>query len=261
MITAIRSALFTAAFFSATAIMAIVGIPVFVFFSQRRAVGYTQAWARVSLFLLRVLAGIRVKVRGRENIPAGAALIAAKHLSAFETFALLPLLAFPTMVMKIELLRIPLFGQFSVACGMIMVDRAKGGAALRDMIHRGREEAAKGRQIVIFPEGTRRPPGAPPAYQSGVALLYKGLDLPVVPLALNSGLFWPRRSFLKYPGTIIVEFLPPIEPGLDSKAFLARLQMAIESASDRLLIEAARTSPEPPLPPPARERLAELGED
>ena len=121
------------------------------------------------------------------------------------------------MVMKIELLRIPLFGQFSVACGMIMVDRAKGGAALRDMIHRGREEAAKSRQIVIFPEGTRRPPGAPPAYQSGIALLYKGLDLPVVPLALNSGLFWPRRSFLKYPGTIIIEFLPPIEPGLESR--------------------------------------------
>jgi 1-acyl-sn-glycerol-3-phosphate acyltransferase len=107
MVTAIRSALFTPAFFAATAIMAIAGIPVFLFLSQRRAIGYTKAWASVSLFLLRVLAGIRVEVRGRENIPAGAALIAAKHQSAFETFALLPLLAFPTMVMKIELLRIP----------------------------------------------------------------------------------------------------------------------------------------------------------
>ena len=126
------------------------------------------------------------------------------------------------------------------------------------MIHRGREEAAKGRPIVIFPEGTRRPPGAPPAYQSGVALLYKGLDLPVVPLALNSGLYWPRRSFLKYPGTIIVEFLPPIEPGLDSKAFLSRLQSAIESGSDRLLVEATVARPQPPLPPQAVERLAEL---
>ena len=258
MVTAIRSALFTPAFFAATAIMAIAGIPVFLFLSQRRAIGYTQAWASVSLFLLRVLAGIRVEVRGRENIPAGAALIAAKHQSAFETFALLPLLAFPTMVMKIELLRIPLFGQFSLACGMIMVDRARGGAALRELVHRGREEAGKGRQIVIFPEGTRRPPGAPPAYQTGVALLYKGLDLPVVPVALNSGLFWPRRSFLKYPGIVIVEFLPPIEGGLDSKAFLARLQSAIEFASDRLLVEAASARSPPPLPPEARERLAEL---
>ena len=198
------------------------------------------------------------KFAGASTSPPARRLIAAKHQSAFETFALLPLLAFPTMVMKVELRRIPLFGQFSVAAGMILVDRAKGGAALRDMIHRGREEAAKGRQIVIFPEGTRRPPGAPPAYQSGVALLYKGLDLPVVPLALNSGLYWPRRSFLKYPGTMIVEFLPPIEPGLDSKTFLGRLETAIESGSDRLLVEAARTRPQPPLPPPARERLAEL---
>ena len=100
---------------------------------------------------------------------------------------------------------------------MIEVDRAKGGTALRDMVHRGREEAAKGRQIVIFPEGTRRPPGAEPAYQPGIALLYKGLGLPTVPVALNSGLYWPRRSFLKYPGTIVIEFLPPIEPGLDSR--------------------------------------------
>lgn len=258
-ITTVRSALFTGAFFATTAVMSIIGAPVFLFFPQPIGVGYTQLWGRVSLFLLRVLAGVRVEVRGLEHLPAGPALIAAKHQSAFETFALLPLLVCPTMVMKIELLKIPLFGAYSRMTGMILVDRTKGGVALRDMVQRGREETAKGRQIVIFPEGTRRPPGAPPAYQPGVAMLYKGLGIPTVPVALNSGLFWPRRSFRKYPGTIVVEFLPPIEPGLDSKAFLKRMETAIEATGDRLLAEAADGPTPPPLPAEARARLAAMG--
>lgn len=256
MLTAIRSALFTAAFFLVTAAMSIVGAPVFLFGSERRAVGYTQLWGRVCLFLLRALVGIRVEVRGREHIPTGAALVAAKHQSAFETFALLPLLPFPAMVMKAELGRIPLFGSYSRTCGMILVDRRKGATALREMAAQAKSEAAKGRQVVIFPEGTRRTPGAPPAYQPGVALLYKGLGLPCVPVALNSGLFWPRRSFRKYPGTIVVEFLPPLPAGRDSKAFLTALEDAIEGASDRLLRESAAAAPPPPLPPEAIERLA-----
>jgi 1-acyl-sn-glycerol-3-phosphate acyltransferase len=255
-VNAIRSALFTAAFFVTTAVMSVVGAPIFLFGSERRAVGYTQLWGRVCLVLLRAVVGIRVEVRGREHVPAGAALVAAKHQSAFETFALLPLLSFPAMVMKAELGRIPLFGAYSRTCGMILVDRRKGATALREMAAQAKREAAKNRQVVIFPEGTRRVPGAPPAYQPGVALLYKGLGLPCVPVALNSGLFWPRRSFRKYPGTIVVEFLPPIPPGLASKTFLADLEAAIEGASDRLLRESAAAVPPPPLPPEARDRLA-----
>ena len=259
MLTWFRSALFNVAFFLATTIMAIVGAPLLLIASERLAIGYARLWARTGLFLLRVLAGIRLEVRGRDNIPHGAALVAAKHQSAFETFALFPVLPAPTLVMKSELRRIPLFGRFTEIAGMIEVDRAKGSTALRDMVHRCREEVAKGRQIVIFPEGTRRPPGAAPAYQPGIALLYKGLDLPTVPVALNSGLYWPRRSFLKYPGTIVIEFLPPVEPGLNSRTFLARLETAIETASDRLLAEAARSPRAPPLPPQAVARLAEIG--
>lgn len=259
MLTWLRSALFTGAFFLTTTIMAIVGAPLLLIASERLAIGYARLWARTILFLLRALAGIRVEVRGRANIPLGAALVAAKHQSAFETLALFPILPAPTLVMKSELRRIPLFGRFAEIAGMIEVDRAKGSTALRDMVHRCREEAAKGRQIVIFPEGTRRPPGAEPAYQPGIALLYKGLGLPTVPVALNSGLYWPRRSFLKYPGTIVIEFLPPVESGLDSRAFLARLEAAIEAASDRLLVEAAGSSRAPPLPPQAVARLAEIG--
>lgn len=259
MLNAIRSALFAAAFFLTTAVMSIVGAPVFLLGSEQRAVGYIQLWGRICLFLLRALVGIRVEVRGREHVPAGAALVAAKHQSAFETFALLPLLTFPAMVMKAELGRIPLFGAYSRTCGMILVDRRKGATALREMAAQAKREAAKGRQVVIFPEGTRRTPGAPPAYQPGVALLYKSLGLACVPVALNSGLFWPRRSFRKYPGTIVVEFLPPIPPGRDSKAFLAELEATIEGASDSLLRESAAAVPHPPLPPEARERLARTG--
>jgi 1-acyl-sn-glycerol-3-phosphate acyltransferase len=132
----------------------------------------------------------------------------------------------------------PIFGAYTIKTGMIHVDREGKTAALRALSERAREEAAKGRQIIIFPEGTRRPPGAPPAYQTGIALLYRSLNVPVVPVAVNSGVYWPRRKFLRYPGTIVIEFLPPIPPGLDSRAFLARLQAAIETAADRLLAEA-----------------------
>jgi 1-acyl-sn-glycerol-3-phosphate acyltransferase len=259
MLTWLRSALFTGAFFLTTTVMAVVGAPLLLFASERLAVGYARLWARIALFLLRALAGIRVEVRGHGNIPRGAALVAAKHQSAFETFALFPILPAPTLVMKSELRRIPLFGRFTEIAGMIEVDRAKGSTALRDMVQRCREEAEKGRQIVIFPEGTRRPPGAEPAYQPGIALLYKSLGLPTIPVALNSGLYWPRRSFLKYSGTIVIEFLPPLEPGLDSRTFLARLETAIETASDRLLAEAARAPGAPPMPPLAETRLAEIG--
>lgn len=259
MLTWLRSALFTVAFFVVTTIMAVLGAPLLLAASERLAMGYARLWSRVVLFLLRVLAGVRVEIRGSANIPHGGALVAAKHQSAFETFALFPILPAPTLVMKSELRRIPLFGRFAKIAGMIEVDRAKGSTALRDMVHRCREEAAKSRQIVIFPEGTRRPPGAGPAYQPGIALLYKGLGLPTVPVALNSGLYWPRRSFRKYPGTIVIEFLPPIEPGLDSRSFLARLEAVIEPASDRLLAEAARSPRAPPLPPQAEARLAEIG--
>ena len=128
---------------------------------------------------------------------------------------------------------------------MIHVDREGKTAALRALAERARQEIAKGREIIMFPEGTRRAAGATPDYQSGIALLYRTLSVPVVPVALNSGLYWPRRQFLHYPGTIVVEFLPPIPPGLDSRTFLTKLQTSIETASARLLAE-GRAAPAKP---------------
>ena len=161
---------------------------------------------------------------------------------------MVPILPNPTYVMKEELRRIPVFGAYTVKAGMIHVDRKGQTAALRAMAERARQEIAKGRQVIVFPEGTRRPPAAPPDYQTGIALLYKKLDVPVIPAALNSGLYWPRRKLTHYPGTIVLEFLPPIPPGLDSRSFLARLESTIEAATNRLTAEAAASSPAPPMP-------------
>ena len=194
--------------------------------------------ARTELWLLKMIVGTKLEVRGREKLPKGACLVASKHQSAWETFALIPLFRDPAYLMKRELFWIPFHGWFSYKFKMIPVDRDKGPAALRRMLAEAKIRAAAGREIIIFPEGTRRAPGAPPDYKTGVFLLYEALQIPCVPVALNSGLFWPRRSFKRYPGTIIVEFLDPIPPGLSKREFLPRLQGAIETASNRLIAEA-----------------------
>ncbi len=233
----IRSILFNVAFYLVTAVMLVGSLPIFVFGSQAAGMGVVRRWASVVLYLHEQIAGVRMEIRGREYMPSGAALVASKHQSSFETIALFPLLSNMTIVMKQSIRRLPLFGPYTVKTGMIHVDRDGGAAALRALSARAREEIAKNREIVVFPEGTRRAVDAPPDYQGGVGLLYRSLNVPVVPVALNSGLYWPRRSLLHYPGTVVIEFLPPIPPGLETRTFLARLQDTIETASNRLAAE------------------------
>jgi 1-acyl-sn-glycerol-3-phosphate acyltransferase len=233
----LRSLLFNVAFYAVTAVMLVATLPLFFILPQAFGMGVVRTWAKVTVYLYRVLTGVKIEIRGKENIPRGGCLVASKHQSAFETFALIPLLSNPTIVMKRAMRYFPIFGQYTMKTGMIHVDREGKTAALRALADRAREEIANHREIIIFPEGTRRPPGAEPAYQTGIALLYRSLDVPVIPVAVNSGLFWPRRKFLRYRGTLVIEFLPAIPPGLDSRAFLTRLQSAIETASDRLLTE------------------------
>jgi 1-acyl-sn-glycerol-3-phosphate acyltransferase len=195
------------------------------------------AHGRATVWLLRVICDTRMEVRGQENLLPGPVIVAAKHQAAWDTFALIPLMRDPALVMKAELLSIPLYGLFCRKFELIPIKRELGASALREMLREARKRAAQGREIVIFPEGTRRPPGAEPDYKPGVAVLYKDLNVPVCPLALNSGLFWPRHSILRYPGTIVAEFLEPIPPGLPRQEFMKRLENAIESASDRLIAE------------------------
>jgi 1-acyl-sn-glycerol-3-phosphate acyltransferase len=196
------------------------------------------AWAKSALWLMRVTTGTRYEITGLENIPSGGLMVASKHQSFWETFVLVTLFPDPVFILKRELTWIPFFGWCLTKLRMIPVDRGGRARALSHVTRRARVELGeRGRQLLIFPEGTRRAAGAPPAYKFGVAHLYADLDVPCLPVALNSGLYWPRRKFLRRPGTIRVEIMPPIAPGMGKAEFQALLQERIETASDRLLAQ------------------------
>lgn len=235
--TAFRSLIFNIAFYLNLILFLVVGSPLLLG-PRRWAMVALQLWATTSVWLLKAICGTGMEVRGLHHIPKGPLLVAGKHQSFWETFAILPLLDDPCMVLKRELTFIPLFGWFGLKFRMIAVERDAGPQALRKMMKRAKEEIAAGRQIVIMPEGTRRAPGDPPDYKPGAAALYGALDVPCVPFGLNAGLYWPRRKFLRKPGTIILEFCPAIPPGLPRPEFQKRLEAAIESSSNRLLMEA-----------------------
>jgi 1-acyl-sn-glycerol-3-phosphate acyltransferase len=237
----LRSIIFNIIFYLNLALFLILGSWLFLC-PRIWAIRALQAWAKSSLWLLRLICNIEIEVRGRENISAGPCLVAGKHQSAWETFAVLPLFDDPCMVLKRELTFIPLFGWFALKFKMIAVERSAGSAALRKLVARGKEEIARSRAIIIMPEGTRRGVDDPPDYKPGAAALYNALGVPCVPFGLNSGLFWPRRKFLRSPGTIVVEFLPPIPTGLPRKEFQIRLETAIETSSTRLISEARAIS-------------------
>jgi 1-acyl-sn-glycerol-3-phosphate acyltransferase len=242
--------MFLVAFYLNTALFLVLGS--WLLLAPRRwAMEGLRLHGLASLWWLKVICGTHVEVRGRENLPAGACLVACKHQSAWDTFALIPVFRDPAMVMKAELGWIPLYGWFSHKFQHIFVRRDKGPSALKALIRDARERAAQGREIVIFPEGTRRAPGAPPDYKPGFLALYEALQLPCVPVALNSGLFWPRRSLMRYPGTIVVEILEPIAPGLPRAQARSLIQERIEAACQRLIAQ-ARSKPNPPPLPSAR---------
>lgn len=235
----LRSLLYNILFYITLIVLLIAALPTFLM-PRRGILFMAKTWGRVSVWLLRVICGTKVEWRGLEKLPPGGYLVAAKHQSIWETFALIGHFDEPTFIIKRELQWIPVWGWFTIKGGMIPIDRGAGAQALPKMAEDARRAIAENRQIVIFPEGTRRPPGAEPAYKYGVARLYAETGATCVPIALNSGLFWQRRSFLRYPGTIIVEVLDPIPPGLDSREFFARLQSDIETATARLIAEGRR---------------------
>jgi 1-acyl-sn-glycerol-3-phosphate acyltransferase len=234
-----RSLLFNVAFYLNLVFWLIVLLPALLV-PQRHFMRLASLWGHTSLWLLRVLAGTKIEVRGREKIPSGGLLIASKHQSIWETFALLTLFDAPAFILKRELMWIPFFGWYTWKGGAVPVNRKAGSQALIQMTARAKEAAAKGRQILIFPEGTRRPAGAPPAYKFGIAHLYQNLGVPCLPIGLNSGLYWPRRQFIRRPGTIVVEIMDPIPAGLPRDQFFKTMQEQIETSSDRLVVEGRR---------------------
>ena len=237
----VRSLVFSALFYINITVRMIVALPA-ILLPYRFLHGVLRHYASSTLWFLRVVCGTTVEWRGREKLPAdGPYIVACKHQSLWETFALFTVLPDPTYVLKRELIWLPLFGWLANKARMIPIDRSSHTKALASMIAAARREAARRRQIVIFPEGTRRPLGAKPHYLPGVAFLYAELGLPCIPVALNSGLFWPRRSLRRYPGTVLVEVLDPIPPGLDKREFLSRLQKVTEEATARLVAEGQRS--------------------
>ena len=230
----LRSLLFNLAFFGWTTLACVVALPALLL-PRGVLVWAGRIWARGIVSLLAAIVGLRYELRGEGLRPAGPAIFAFKHQSALDTLLLPLLLRDPAIVLKRELLFLPLFGWYLAKTRQIAVDRAGGAAALKRLLRQAERALAQGRPLAIFPEGTRVAPGQHRPYHPGVAALYGQLALPVVPVALNSGLFWPRRSFLKRPGLVTVELLPPIAPGLSRKAFLAELERRTEGACARLL--------------------------
>lgn len=234
----LRSLLFNVAFHLWTALMCFALLWMLLL-PRPQMIAVVKWYLRSVGWLERVLVGIRYEVRGREHLPAsGSFLLAAKHQSAWETMKLHLLVEDPAIILKRELMWIPIWGWYASKARMIPVDRGAGGKAIKSLIRNSRPVRDEGRPIVIFPQGTRVAPGTWKPYRIGVGFLYDNLGLPIVPMALNAGVYWPRHSFLKRPGTVVVEFLPPIAPGLPRAEAMRVLEERLESASDRLVTAA-----------------------
>ena len=230
----LRSLFFNVGWYAGSAVIAILGAPILLL-PRRAVVAWSRFWIRFVLWWLRLTVGLTHRVSGRENLPPGPCIIASKHQSSWETMAYTVLFDDAAIVLKRELVWIPIVGWAMARAGNITVARGDGSRALRGLVRQAQARIEAGRSILIFPEGTRVAVGAERPYQVGVAALYRQLDVPVVPVALNSGLFWPRRKFVKRPGAVSMEILPPIPPGLKRDEFMKVLRERIEGATTRLV--------------------------
>lgn len=264
---ALRSLVFYLVFFVHTIPLAIVVGLMAKLTPGWRGAGWAigQYWNNANLFFLRWLVGIRTQVTGGENIPEGGVIIGAKHQSDWDIFAILPHVGHPAFIAKKELLDIPLFGWAAKWMDTIPVDRKRGKEALPLMMASAKDALERGRRVIIFPEGTRRAPLDVPSYRSGIVRMYLALDVPVVPVALTSGLYWGRNSLVLWPGTARAKFLEPILPGLSGEEFLSTLIERIETETNRMVLEDARAGLARPISPRLRERLdaleAEIGQE
>ena len=233
--TIVRSSLFLLWFALVTTVMSLAFIPVLIF-PWWVCAWMARQWCRLTFVGLRIFAGLGYEVRG--TVPEGRVLVASKHMSMWDTMALFMLLSNPATVVKRELMRIPFYGWYLWKAGMIPIDRSAGASALRKMSAAAEKVFAQKRPVIIFPEGTRKKPHAPPDYKPGVAALYGQVDAPCVPVALNSGLFWTGpMGFVKKRGTVVIEFLPPIPAGLPRREFMTTLEQRIEIATAALVTE------------------------
>jgi 1-acyl-sn-glycerol-3-phosphate acyltransferase len=256
----LRSVAFNTAFYLNLIVQMLVFTPFYFLAPRHKAWFVPKFWSRTSLWLQEKLAGTKSEITGLENLPEGSFILAPKHQSFWDTIAFFPYLGDALYILKRELLWIPFFGWYVAKMRMIPVHRGSRSKALKAVVAATKAEMARNpRQLIIYPEGTRRAPGDVPGYKWGIVELYSELGIPVVPVAHQAGLWWPRRKFLRYPGTIRARFLPPIEAGLPKEEFMRRLIAETETACDAYLVEAARSDNPPAIPATAARRLRELG--
>ncbi|MEO0497047.1 MAG: lysophospholipid acyltransferase family protein [Pseudomonadota bacterium] len=234
-----RSLLFYIAFYLNNVLQVLFFLIPFFLTGPKTGYKIANFWARSNIKLHEWIVGARLELRGVENLTSGGLLVACKHQSSHETLSLFSSFNHPAYIMKRSLTKIPILGAYFLRLDQIPVDRGRKGEALASMTKGVRKALGRGCQVLIFPEGTRQRLDAEPNYKYGIQHLYKTLDQPVLPVATNTGAFWPKDGFVHYPGTVVLEFLPIIEPGLDPDEFQVQLIHAIETASDKLLEEAA----------------------
>ena len=243
----LRSFLFNVAWYINILLHMILQTPFYFFLSHEQAIKVPKRWTAATHWLHRVMAGTKMKIIGEENMPQDGCVVACKHQSTWEFYAVNSMVRDAAFVLKSELMKIPFFGWYVAKLRHIPIRRGDKGRAMRKMISVAKDRIAEGRQIIIFPEGTRKTPGEEPDYRYGVTRMYMELNCPVVPVALNSGLYWPRRKFLRHPGTIRTKICQPIMPGLSAQEFSAELERQIEEACDELYLMASQDDVRPPL--------------
>ncbi len=255
----LRSFLYNFVFYVSLIVQMILWTPYYFLVSRKHAWFVPKFWARTSLAMQDAMTGTKREITGLENLPEGSFILAPKHQSFWDVLAFFPYLRDPLYILKRELMWIPLFGWYVAKMRMIPVNRGNRSKALKAVVDATKAEMARTpRQLIIYPEGTRRPPGSDPAYKWGIVELYSQLDIPVVPVAHQAGLFWPRRKFLRFPGTIRAKFLKPIPPGLDKDEFMRRLVAETEEVADEILVETSKDAVKPPYPEIAAARLKAL---
>lgn len=238
----LRSLLFNILFYSTLAVSCAIGSVVGLFSRKATIPLWNHILMPICCSYLKIC-GIKIEIRGKEYMKQEGVIYAAKHQSAIETYCLSSYITKATFILKKELTYIPIFGWAQHFYGMIAVNRSAGGATLKKLLKEAKDRMSKGRPIIIFPEGTRTKPGLTTEYKPGLVFLYQNMNVPVVPVALNTGLFWAKNSFLRYPGTIIIEFLEPMPLGMEKKEFMTELQKRIESKCAELNVESAKKYP------------------
>lgn len=238
----LRSLIFNVLFYTTLGIGCVFGSVVGLFSRKATIPMWNHFWMPLCCSYLKIC-GLKIEIRGRENIRQEGVIYAVKHQSALETYCLSSYITKATFILKKELTYIPIFGWAQHFYGMIAVDRAAGGATLKKLLKEARDRMKQGRPIIIFPEGTRTKPGLTTEYKPGLVFLYQNLNVPVVPVALNTGLFWEKNSFLRHPGKIIIEFMKPLPLGLEKKEFMKELQSRIEAKCAELNAESVKNYP------------------